>query len=158
MLFGVLNVLMLWGETVFGGTLLVPSGYDTIQAAIDASVDGDVVTLADGTYTGEGNREIDFGGKAITVQSENGPAACILSGGAPAVEFSSEDTDTARLEGFTIIHGPAHSGTGILCMGNASPVIRRCIITDRGANGVKCGNYASPTFNNCIITRNGLES
>jgi hypothetical protein len=31
------------------------------------------VIVADGTCTGTGNRDIDFGGKAITVRSQNGP-------------------------------------------------------------------------------------
>src|SRR5690606_42148061 len=33
----------------------------TIQAAIDAAVAGDIVLVADGTYTGPGNRDMDFG-------------------------------------------------------------------------------------------------
>ena len=45
---------------------------------IDAAVAGDTVLVADGTYTGEGNRDIDFKGKAITVKSENGATNCIV--------------------------------------------------------------------------------
>jgi len=46
----------------------VPRDYPTIQAAVNAAVDGDEVIVAPGTYTGEGNRDIDFLGKAITVR------------------------------------------------------------------------------------------
>ena len=56
----------------------VPAQYPTIQAAIDASADGDIVRIADGIYTGAGNRDLTFNGKAITVESENGPDHCII--------------------------------------------------------------------------------
>jgi len=53
--------------------------YMMIQAAIDASVDGDTVLVTPGTYAGNGNRDIEFRGKAITVRSEDGPQTCILA-------------------------------------------------------------------------------
>jgi subtilisin family serine protease len=58
----------------------VPGQYPTIQEAIDAATTGGTVVIADGIYTGEGNRDLSFGGKAITVRSENGPENCIITG------------------------------------------------------------------------------
>ncbi|MHC4195283.1 MAG: hypothetical protein ACYSQZ_04975, partial [Planctomycetota bacterium] len=43
----------------------------TIQAAIDAAYEGDEVVLSIGTYTGDGNRDIDPNGKAVTIRSTN---------------------------------------------------------------------------------------
>ncbi|MHC4217776.1 MAG: hypothetical protein ACYSU7_04890, partial [Planctomycetota bacterium] len=45
----------------------------TIQAAIDGTVSGDVVMVADGIYTGPGNKNLDFEGRLITVRSAGGP-------------------------------------------------------------------------------------
>jgi len=53
--------------------------FPTIADAVAAATDGDEVLLADGTFSGSGNRNVDFGGKAITVRSETGqPGACIV--------------------------------------------------------------------------------
>ncbi len=53
-------------------TLCVPADYPTIQAGIDAAVDGDTVLVADGTFTSEANQNITMRSKLLTVQSENG--------------------------------------------------------------------------------------
>jgi len=51
----------------------------TIQAGIDSSATADTVLLADGTYTGIGNRDIDGRGKSIVIRSESGdPYLCII--------------------------------------------------------------------------------
>ena len=53
----------------------VPGEYPTIQAAIDACVNGDTVIVDSGHYSGPGNRNLDFGGKDIIVRSGDGRAA-----------------------------------------------------------------------------------
>jgi len=134
------------GLGVAGATeWLVPNQYPTIQAAIDASVDGDVVTVADGVYTGTGNRDIDYWGKALTVRSENGPANCTIDCQASPSNkhrgfyFHTNETAASVLDGFTIQNGFAPfneicyaSGGGILCQ-YASPTIRNCIIRENTA-------------------------
>ena len=61
---------------------LYPDGtgdFPNIQAAITGSQNGDVIQLVDGTYSGPGNREIDFMGRAITLRSVSGDEeACIV--------------------------------------------------------------------------------
>ena len=91
------------------GELNVPSGFSTIQAAIDAAFDGDTVIVADGTYTGVGNKDLDFKGKAITVRSENGPGSTIIDceGEGRGFNFENRETESSVLSGFTITNGAA---------------------------------------------------
>ena len=52
--------------------------FATIQKGIDIVLDEGTVWVSDGTYTGEGNRDLDFKGKAITLRSRNGAATTII--------------------------------------------------------------------------------
>src|SRR5688572_2478631 len=86
----------------------VPAQYATIQAAVDASVNGDEVVLADGTYIGAGNKNLNLTGKQITLRSASGnPAACIIdcenSGKLVFVAGGSPSTAVSVL-GLTLTH------------------------------------------------------
>ncbi len=149
----------------------VPSEYSTIQAAVNACNNGDVVIVSPGTYTGSGNRDIDFLGKAITVKSENGPENCVIDAeylGQVFTFYNSEDANSV-IDGFTITHGQLYCepgepwpiswyGGGIFCS-DGSPTIRNCIISDNFAHfggGIHAGghNGSSPIIINCILTGN----
>jgi hypothetical protein len=147
---------------VFGEVHLIPVDYATIQAAIDDCNDGDTVLVAPGTYKGDGNRDIDFKGKAITVKSEDGPDTCIIdcrgwSGNLHrGFYFHSEEDVNSILDGFTITNGYVRSGGGgILCFGS-SPIIRNCIIVGNVAiegGGIATGS-SDCIVSNCIIVGN----
>ena len=64
-------VLILSGAAVSETYIVNPEGtgdFPTIQAAVDAASDGDLIELADGTFTGDGNRDIDY----LTIIDEAG--------------------------------------------------------------------------------------
>ena len=42
--------------------------YPTIQAAVDAVIDGDIIELTDETFTGDGNRDIVVPSVSVTIR------------------------------------------------------------------------------------------
>ncbi len=122
------------------GTLLVPEEYPTIQAAIDCAAPGSTIVLAPGVYTGPGNRDIDYGSKAIRVTSAEGPLDCLINAefDSQAFVFDSGEGPDSILDGVTVLRGLGDLGGGIQVAG-ASPTIRRCVFvsniafTDGGA-------------------------
>lgn len=103
--------------------------YTTIQAAIDAANDGDVIVLCDGVYAGTGNKNISFGGKSVTLRSENGSANCIidLEGDGRAFFVYAGEDSTTTIEGITIRNGfvddwsPGGSNGGAIYCESTSP-------------------------------------
>lgn len=144
-------------------------GYDpahakkTIQAGIDAASDGEIVVGRDGTYTGTGNKNLNFWGKAITVRSQKGAENTIIDceNDGRGFYFSNGETSLSVVDGFTIINGNTDRGGGIYC-NSSSPTIFNCAITyntasDRGG-GIDCSNSSSPTITNCTFLGNSAVS
>lgn len=141
----------------------VDQDYPTIQEAIDAAHDCDTVLVAPGYYLDEGDRNIDFKGKAIVVKSETGPESTIihcLDDGRGFYFHSSEGPDS-KLEGFTIRRGLVGDyGGGILCM-DSDPTIADCRIEDNSAlhaGGGICLHQSSPTIINCTVWDNSASA
>ena len=109
----------------------------TIQAGIDVANPDDIIELADGTFVGPGNRDIDYLGKAITVRSASGNAEfCIISGEDLGRGFhihSGEGNDSV-LENVTVAGGNGETAGGIYVR-QASPTIRGCSIYDNSSFG-----------------------
>ncbi|MCK4303686.1 MAG: hypothetical protein KAY24_05550, partial [Candidatus Eisenbacteria sp.] len=145
--------------------------YPTIQTAIDAVVDGDVIELTDGTFYGDGNRDLDYLGKAITVRSQSGiQLGSIIDCEGSEVEphrgfwFHSGETAGTVLEGITIHNGWAagpdpldYSGGGVLCSEGASPQLVDVVFlynfaTQGGA--VMCIDESTLTLKGCMFVDN----
>jgi parallel beta-helix repeat protein len=153
-----------WCETWDGATC---GPKRTIQAGIGAAVPGDAVLVADGTYSGAGNRNLDFGGKSITVQSASGnPAMCIIDchGGRGFYLHSGETA--AAVAGFTIHSGQVFytspgsgNGGGVYCK-SCNVSFTNCIISGNTAmfngGGIYCAS-SNVTLTNCAISGNLTE-
>lgn len=152
-----------------GGTITVGLGggydHDNIQAAINAAGANDTVLVADGVYTGVGNRDIDFLGKAITVRSENGPANCVVDVGGTVVSphraftFQSGEANASILDGLTIRNGYVKGAGGGISVLSSSPTIANCRITGNSAYYAGGGIYAengAPLVRDSLIHGNNV--
>jgi len=146
--------------------LLVPTGYATIQAAIDAASDYDTVMIEDGTYAGTGNKDLDTLGKAIHVASAGGAGACIINCDNDGRGFliHSAETVATVIEGLTIRNGYAsgaglgdNNGAGMLIVYDSNPTIRDCVIENcesvSGGGGFDVMS-SSPRIEGCTISGN----
>lgn len=144
-------------------TRRVPQQYPTIQAAINASIDGDTVLVGRGIWSGPGNHDIDTLGKAITVRSVGGAATCVIDASDSVnwyhsgFVFTNSESPETVIDGFTIMNGYSFNGGGIY-VESGSPTIQNCILTantcDCWGAAVYFNSQTSPTLRNCLITGN----
>jgi len=145
------------GITRAANTIYVPVDQPTIQAAINASVNGQTVTVLPGTYF----EHIDFSGKAITLNTSDGPGFTTIDGSnnGTVVTFATGEGQASVLSGFTITHGlAAFNGSGILAS-SASPTIQNNVITANGGcdgMGIALISSTATVQNNTIS--NNVES
>jgi hypothetical protein len=147
--------------------IYVPDDFATIQAAINAAPNGELIIVRPGTYV----ENLDFCGKVLEVRSEEGPELTIIDGNASGsvVKFVNNEGPGSTLNGFTLTNGTGTEvwpwgvvGGGVFCYGIASPTIINNIITANSANfggGINCDGMPSPVIRgNRIATNNATTS
>ncbi len=158
----ILSALICFAANIYSTIINVPAQYTTIQSAINASVNGDTVLVAPGTYM----ENINFRGKKIVLTSNfyttNDPAtiyATVINGSNPTyadtgscVIINRNEDSTTVLQGFAITGGTGtkwfdehgaglyREGGGILTQ-YSSPIIQYNII-----------------FNNIVLNNVGVGS
>lgn len=128
----------------------------TIQEAVAVSSNGELVLVASGTYFLATQVEVTNG---ITVQSTTGARTTIVDGGNSSRCFFLSHSN-AVVDGFTITHGNAGSGAGVLCQYYGT--IRNSIIHSNRA--VAWPGYGGAVYldygglvQNCRITCNDAD-
>ena len=136
----------------------IPSDANSIQRAINASIDGDTIVVSEGTYY----EVIDFNDRACTLTSTDPNDWDVIANtiidaddsDANVVTFDDSEDGNSVLKGFTITGG----ARGIYCNGK-SPTISNCVITGNNCTtsyggGMYNKNTASPTVTNCTFSNN----
>ncbi len=161
----VCSLIFLHSSIVSGATIRIPADQPTIQAGIDAAQESDILLLADGLFTGEGNRNITFRDKSIAIRSEHGSSGCIIDCellGSGFV-FDPYDCISASIEGITITHAIAERGAGFYFGFNAGVIeLIDLVITDNTASmdggAIYCDSFADVHLTDCILSDNVAES
>ena len=118
--------------SVSADTVTVPGDYATIQAAIDNVSDGDVITVAAGTYTE--NLVIDNPGKSFTLRGA-GADVTTLDGNysGSVIVILSTGASVVTIEGFTIRNGTGDTTNWVSTCGGgiytnyANVIVRECV-------------------------------
>jgi len=170
------TLLTLWMPLWTSALLLIPTmaqaatiriepdgsgDYPTIQLGVTAAAVGDTVLLANGTYVGDGNRDISFDGKEIRLASEYSDASmCIIDCEGSSANphrgfyFHGGEGTQARLADITIRNGYVEAGVGgagISCDAS-SPTIMRVVFESCSASsggGFYAINGGSPSLLEC---------
>jgi len=159
----------MWGgSSLSAATIQVPSDARTIQGAVDAASNGDVIIVAAGIW----HETINMKGKAIVLKSADGPEATVLDGrtlpGSIVYCIEGESRETG-IEGFTLrggtgdssVYGPGQAVGGAMFIVGSSPRVNDCIFENNTATlqggAVYSVRDAHPSFTNCIFRRNASE-
>ena len=146
----------------------VPGDQPTIQAGIDAAINGDQVVVAPGTY-----RElINFLGKFIRLCSSDGPEVTIINGDidddgtgdGTVVRCVNGESALTVLDGFTITRGRGTTKGGGMFNDGTSPTVSNCIFSVNetsppggGLGGGMYNNGGNPTVTNCSFEQNSSD-
>lgn len=150
------------GATVYVVDPFGTGDFPTIQDALDAVADGDVIELTGGVFQGEGNRDLDFRGKAVLLCTQAGRTLtsvidCQGSEAEPhrGLHFHSGEGSGSVVRGISIGRGWALHGAGVWCEGTAAPFFLECTFFDhRAENGAGAWADAGARFTDCVFSDN----
>jgi len=134
-----------------------------IWGALTASVTGDTILVAPGTYTGFQNKGLNPNGKNIVFLAggDGGiPVTIDCEGAERAFLFESGEGDSTLVRGFTIVNGADIGGGGITAS-SASPTIEDCTFLDcysALSGGALFLDMSTSTVSSCVFRGNTAGS
>ncbi len=143
-----------------GSGLTLTTAKKTISAAIPLAENAgynNVIMIADGTYTGSSNKNLNFSGFDIRLCGTNGPAATIID-----LEEDGRFLDLyshAGVEGLTIRNGYADEGGAIL-MDSSTLTVKNCVFENNNAeydSGAILAEYAAMDISDSRFVNNSSE-
>lgn len=141
----------------YSNTLVVPTEYPNIISGINASSDGDTILVLNGTYSGEGNTNLEvFSMPDIVLKSESGPTNCVIdcNGNGRWMYLSGTNIE---IIGFKIENGMAYDGGALLMWGAGNVQIDHCIFyynTATFSGGAIGLSIVDPVIKNCTFYGN----
>lgn len=143
-------------------TIEVPEDFKSVEDAVKAAEDGDLVLVSPGVYLLESDSSLVLKGDLI-LKSKKGPQQTAIEGRGlnPVVAISRKST--AVIDGFTITRAKnsgedkPQKGGGIYCAQDSTPSIVNNIIVGNKAifgGGIYCDRESSPTIEGNLIHSN----
>jgi hypothetical protein len=131
---------------------------------------GETVIVADGNYTGPGNRNLNFFGRDLSLRSANGPLGCVIDceNLGRALVATHNESLSSLVQGFTIRRGNTeaaqtqnyYNGGGIFVI-DCALTVRDCRIENcyasRSGGGVYAG-YGELILEHCVMVSNSADS
>jgi len=169
--FAIIGLATLSAANAPAATYLVhPDGtgdFPSIHAAILACEHGDVVELADGVYSGPGNRDLTNNETAVLIRSQSGdPLACVIDCEGSDVDphrfitmviTGEKSRDVWGLHDLTVTGGHHDAGGAVQVYDWASPEIRGCVFRQNEADlfgGAIFGAVGFPLIDDCEFVEN----
>ena len=133
----------------------------SIQAAVDAAADGDVILVSNGVYTATADQVVSIE-KSVDIRGVNGPDVTIIDGGnSRRCVYSAPPNNGSPiyLSGFAICNGNASQGAGVYKSGYRDFYLSNCVIhantcSEDGAGIYKTLKNSQMVVTDCIISNN----
>ncbi len=148
--------------------LNVPEDFGTIQEAIISAEDGDRVEVAPGVYSGEGNVNLDFLQKSISLFGVSGPEVTSIDcqNGSRAFDLSGDRAIQCSIEGFTVMNAdpgggyPSGNG-GAMRLSGLTLTLENCVFTQNRSGyhgGAIWLNHSDMIIRGCSFVENQAPS